>query len=396
MSASVDRSPPWEEGRPSVRIRFSSSAPNGTVVERLTDDLIVEILSRVPAKSLCRFKCVSNHWLSLIHHPEHRKKLPQTLAGFFYTGTDVERLPKSAPHFVNVSGRSCPPIDTSFSFLPNHRRLDLLDCCDGLLLCRWHSVGTDECRYIVCNPAREEWVMLPEPSQAESRKVSIVRLGFDPAVSSRFYVFVLMDDVRHVSYTIAAVDVYSSETRRWVRKERGWNERIGHLGGQYQSTVFLKGCLHFVAYGSRPSPICVAAVDTEGKTSTTFRVPSYVPNGILQQSQGCLHYSSFQSEDGLVLRLVVNVLKDYETKEWMLKHTIKTKYLSGGIHFNGYRVIGVHPECDLIFYTAGRATEVMCYNMSSREVKVISKLEDGGPPYLPYVPLYAELQPLLM
>ena len=79
----------------------------------------------------------------------------------------------------------------------------------------------------------------------------------------------------------------------------------------------------------------------------------------------------------------------------MLKHTIKTSYLSRGIHLNGYRVVGVHPECDLIFFTAGRATEVMCYNMNSREVKVISKLEDGGPPYLPYVPLYAKLQSLL-
>ncbi|XBI03530.1 hypothetical protein VPH35_131933 [Triticum aestivum] len=312
MSSPANPSPPREEGRASARARSFGFAPNGTAAERLTDDVIVEILSRVPAKSLCRFKCVSNHWLTLIDHPDHRKKLPQTLAGFFYSSTPattlnasralyVWRLPKSSPHFANVSGRSYPPIDTSFSFLPNHRHMDLLDCCGGLLLFRWHSVGGDESRYIVRNPAREDWVMLPEHSQAEAWKVSIVRMGFDLAVSSHFYVFVLMDYVRRESYTIAAVDVYSSETRRWVCKERGLNESIGHLGGQYQSTVFLKGCLHFIACGSRPSPICVAAMDTEGKTSTTFRIPSFVPNGILQQSQGCLHYSSFQSEDGLVL-----------------------------------------------------------------------------------------------
>ncbi|XP_044429253.1 putative F-box protein At4g09190 [Triticum aestivum] len=135
MSAPAVRSPPWEEGHTSARIRSFGSPPNGTAAERLTDDLIVEILSRVPAKSLCRFKCVSNHWLSLIDHPDHRKKLPQTLAGFFYTSTDFERFQKSAHHLANVSGRSCPPIDTSFSFLPNHRRVDLLDCCSGLLLC---------------------------------------------------------------------------------------------------------------------------------------------------------------------------------------------------------------------------------------------------------------------
>jgi hypothetical protein len=50
----------------------------------LTDDLIVENLSRLPAKSICRFKCVSWHWYGLITNPEHRKKIPQTLSGFFY------------------------------------------------------------------------------------------------------------------------------------------------------------------------------------------------------------------------------------------------------------------------------------------------------------------------
>ncbi|KAB8098030.1 hypothetical protein EE612_026975 [Oryza sativa] len=42
----------------------------------LTDDLIVEILSRLPAKSVCRFKCVSWRWRRLISHRDHRKKLP--------------------------------------------------------------------------------------------------------------------------------------------------------------------------------------------------------------------------------------------------------------------------------------------------------------------------------
>ncbi|XP_044432332.1 F-box protein At2g16450-like [Triticum aestivum] len=111
-----------------------------TAVERLTDDLLVEILSRVPAKSLCRFKCVSNHWLSLIHHPEHRKKLPQTPAGFFYgSAITSEWLLKSPVHFTDFPGRLSPPFDTSCTFLPDHRRVELLDCCNGLLLCRWYD-----------------------------------------------------------------------------------------------------------------------------------------------------------------------------------------------------------------------------------------------------------------
>ncbi|XBI13018.1 hypothetical protein VPH35_139813 [Triticum aestivum] len=393
MSASTDRSPPWEEGRASVRIRFCSSAPSGTAAERLTDDLIVEILSRVPAKSLCRFKCVSNHWLSLIHHPDHRKKLPQTLAGFFYTSNDVERLPISAHHLANVSGRSCPAIDTSFAFLPSHRQVDLLNCCGGLLLCRWHSVRGDECRYIVCNPAREEWVMLPESSNAGMR--GTVGLGFDPAVSSHFHVFVLLVLTNHDSdfgCFLTRVDVYSSETRRWIHKEKKWNDNRFLVGSQQHCTSFLNGSMHFYAYCMTTS-YCVVVVDMEGEIWTRFHIPGDLDHGFLQQSQGCLHYSSFQKDRDEVVRLVVYVLEDNDKKEWMLKHSIETSHISGWPPID-HRCIAIHLEGDLIFFTVGWATKFMCYNMNSRQVKVISNLEYGELPYLPYVPFYAELQSL--
>uniref|UniRef100_A0A453T0D4 F-box domain-containing protein n=5 Tax=Triticinae TaxID=1648030 RepID=A0A453T0D4_AEGTS len=391
MSASADRSPPWEEGRASVRIRFSSSAPSGTPAERLTDDLLVEILSRVPVKSLCRFKCVSNHWLSLIHHPDHRKKLPQTLAGFFYTTDDFERIPISAYHLANFSGRSCPPIDTSFSFLRNHRRVDLLDCCAGLLLCSCYTGEGD--RYIVCNPAREEWVMLPETSNAGTR--GTVSLGFDLAVSSHFHVFVLlafMDHDGNLGRGLTRVDIFSSETGRWVRKEKRWNENLYFLGPRHQSTVFLNGYMHFYAY-SITSSHCVVVVDMEGETWTTFRIPGHLRHGFLQLSQGCLHYSSFQEDEDEVVRLVVYVLEDYDNKEWMLKHIIETSHISGWTPID-HRCIAIHPEYDLIFFTVGVATKIMCYDMNSRQVKLISNVEYDNPPYLLYVPLYAEIQSL--
>lgn len=106
--------------------------------ERLTDDILVEILSRVPAKSLCRFKCVSPHWLGLTQDPHHRKKLPQTLTGFFHSedGSTSEdhRLLESPVKFTNLGGtQHRPPVDTSFAFLPDkYKRFDLLDCCNGL------------------------------------------------------------------------------------------------------------------------------------------------------------------------------------------------------------------------------------------------------------------------
>ncbi|XBI41167.1 hypothetical protein VPH35_125658 [Triticum aestivum] len=168
--------------------------------ERLADDLLVEILSRVSARSLCRFKCVSKHCLGLIDHPDHHRKLPQTLAGFFYTRSDNGQLPlKTEVRFTGVWGKCCPPVNTSFTFLRSPWHVDLLDCCNGLLLYRWYDLSApdDEFCYIVCNPAREEWVKLLDISHADN--VRALRLGFDPAVSAHFYVFALLEDV-HFNY----------------------------------------------------------------------------------------------------------------------------------------------------------------------------------------------------
>ncbi|EMS50187.1 hypothetical protein TRIUR3_04868 [Triticum urartu] len=83
----------------------------------LTDDLILEILSRLPVRSVHRFKCVSVSWRDLITDPANRKKLPQTLAGFFYM-TINNRI---GHHFASVSGDSAAPFNLSIPYLHNNK-----------------------------------------------------------------------------------------------------------------------------------------------------------------------------------------------------------------------------------------------------------------------------------
>ncbi|KAK1611289.1 hypothetical protein QYE76_034962 [Lolium multiflorum] len=408
MSIPTDRSPPWEEGRTSPRVRSSSTPPSGTAAEGLTDDLLVEVLSRVPARSLCRFKCVSNHWLSLIDHPDHRKKLPQALAGFLHSSTYAFEWRLEAPiHFTSFPGRRCPPVDTSCTFLPNNRRVDLLDCCNGLFLCRWYDISSegDRFSYVVCNPATTKWTVLPGSGKA-TKEVGAVCLGFDPALSSHFHVFELvMDQVVYWERVVVGVAVYSSETRRWAYKEKRWNARINLLKDELAS-VFLNGYLHFQADCFEVSP-CIAVLDTEGETWMDFAVPDGgVIDGFIQRSQGRLNYANFQwYEDGDVTRLLVYVLDNYESKEWILKHSVETSCLFGGIKYclvrgidyivgGGFDWIAIDPECNLLFFTVAWENKFMCYSMDRQQVKMISKLVDGKPPYIPYVPLYAELQSL--
>uniref|UniRef100_A0A453GH42 F-box domain-containing protein n=1 Tax=Aegilops tauschii subsp. strangulata TaxID=200361 RepID=A0A453GH42_AEGTS len=186
---------------------------------KLPDDLLVEVISRVPYKSTCCCKCVSTRWRDLITHPDHREKLPQsTLTGFFYKTYGMGRDPRCPHVYQSVSGSWCP-LDASLSFLPECKELDILDCCNGLLLCRRRTApkalddpGTLE--YVVCNPATEKWVSVPATEY--SLFVNDARLGFDPSVSSHFHVFELVTAValnlnNKYDYCIEEVAHFSTE-----------------------------------------------------------------------------------------------------------------------------------------------------------------------------------------
>ncbi|XBJ15066.1 hypothetical protein VPH35_007043 [Triticum aestivum] len=223
----------------------------------LTDDLVVDILSRLPARSVCRFKCVSTTWRDLISHPVHRLKLPQTLAGFF-TRHDSETGLWLVPHFTNVSGRGLPLVSPSLDFLPIHKHIYLLDSCNGLLLCKcWPTTELDMPDYhqFVCNPATKEWVALSDC--ADGWRGS--RLGFNSTVPPHFYVFEFFRDYGHLPPLFAGVEVYSSETAGRVRMEYELDNDFTLFDSRLP-TVFFNGCLHYLT-----NKAFVAVVDTEGK-----------------------------------------------------------------------------------------------------------------------------------
>lgn len=344
----------------------------------LTDDLIVEILSRLPAKSICRFKCVSPHWRRLITDRANRRKLPQTLSGFFRyaVGPDGDGKAISAPYFNSIiSGlgeEERHVRDPSLSFLPGYYRSIIpKDCCNGLLLCIcWKDSPSNEFHYVVCNPATEKWLILPQSDQ--DSQMFVIRVGFDPAVSPHFHVFSVLRDQNRF---ITGVDVYSSEAQAWSYKESGWAYGIM----VYEPSVFLNGMMHFISCAST-----IVALDTEGKSWKT--IPLLETMGykcsfarscaFIGKSQGHLHYLNVKGTDA---SLSVWILNNSCGDEWLFKYNISSSQLSGSkdvMNTWDYTVIAIHPECSLIFYVLNGEIMLVSYDIDHGEVHIIHKLKE--------------------
>ena len=79
----------------------------------------------------------------------------------------------------------------------------------------------------------------------------LARLGFDPIVSSYFYVFEygINDD------DSLGVNIYSSKTGAWIFKESEWGEGI--VVSTYGKGVFVNGFMHMLEFTQ------IVAVDME-------------------------------------------------------------------------------------------------------------------------------------
>ncbi|PWZ24328.1 hypothetical protein Zm00014a_027221 [Zea mays] len=277
-------------------------------VDQLPDDALVQILSRLGAKSLCRSKCVSKPWRDLIADRLYCKDLPQSLQGFLYF--DVGRRGDGhdaaaanayggdlagsrdgmllrhghAGRFIDPLGKPMPLLDPSFAFLkeqPGVNAIELLDSCNGLLLFGHRRVSDtyDSLGYIVCNPVTEQWVAVPSsgwtPTPAEEivdEHVKDLRpfIIFDPSLSSNFDILQFwqdgtVDDVEGVHTYSSVTGLWNDRSSEWMRWEQGggW----GKWGGYAEiikppyGRAFVNGMLHFLVFLFRTEEYVIVAVD---------------------------------------------------------------------------------------------------------------------------------------
>ncbi|EOY10417.1 F-box family protein, putative [Theobroma cacao] len=209
-------------------------------------DLLTEILLRLPTKSLIKFKCVSKQWLFIIsdpdfclshtrHHHSNGFLSPTALLlkGDCYT-------PPSEFAIVPLKHYSKVPF---FHYIIDPD-IKILQSCNGLLICE-----SSRRSYLICNPTTKSFWRLHPPSNSYYNFLSkfCVNLAFDPLRSPHYKIICIWENSRE-PYKFN-LDVFSSETDSWsisiITFEVDEEEAI-----DFQDGVFCNGRIHWCGYGN--------------------------------------------------------------------------------------------------------------------------------------------------
>ncbi|KAM0946442.1 putative quinoprotein alcohol dehydrogenase-like superfamily [Dioscorea sansibarensis] len=295
-------------------------------METLSDDILIEILTKLPFKSLFRLSSVSKQWQSLISDKYLKNKLPLMLSGVYHLSDSAKASSVDKPRFACFSDNGFE--DMSLSFFPFNHVSSIIDCCHGLLLC--YSSLNDS--YYVCNPILKKWFQLPKLEKRS--KLSI--LAFDPCHSIQY---------KAVCFTAwraqgAEVEVYSSETGIWTSCLLNFGVDTDKMSATIR---YFDGVLYVLAL-----PRFVIGVNLETMSCRRIELPEKVTfDGCIGKSCGQLHYCSKNGKQ-------INIWVMMDSSSWSLKHSFS-------VHSEKVRFLAFHPELGIVYlWTPGK---IISYNL---------------------------------
>jgi hypothetical protein len=92
----------------------------------------------------------------------------------------------------------------------------------------------------------------------------------------------------------------------------------------------------------------------------------------------------------LATKITLWCLENYDSKEWVLKHSANIDESSSTAEVE-WTVVAIHPDCDTVFLVPFAGDRLASYDMQRQKFVHILNLEkDNLQIYRPYVPLFSE------
>ncbi|KAL5555058.1 hypothetical protein UlMin_037294 [Ulmus minor] len=231
----------------------SRKSSNSSEIVASNNDLLIEILLKLPPKSFIKFTSVSKHWLSLASDPNfcrRRFPFPGSITGLFRISYSVpSRYPEY--NFVDLNQTSNNPPFRSLTFFDHPSEIQIVQSCNGLLLCA--SFEHRKTDYYVYNPTTNKYKLVPQVKLPSSHVFGF-SLAFDPSKSPH-YKAVCVWNRYHIVGDYYQIGVYSSEIGKW--RLCGDRFYAHHSTGPallcienengFESGVFWNGAIHWTS-----------------------------------------------------------------------------------------------------------------------------------------------------
>ncbi|XP_076913237.1 F-box protein At5g07610-like [Bidens hawaiensis] len=332
------------------------------------DDLLTEIIIRLPAKSILRFKSVSKHWLWLLSHKHftHRyDKLSKSPGTFAVISTIYVPF--------NVDDQNPPPFSSLDSYF-NSDDVRIVQSCNGLLLCHTRREYEGDHRYYVFNPTTKQLATIP-PVCGELKGFYFMALAFHQKDCPHYKVICVRAFEPHG--ILFQLQIYSSETRKWKIAVESFSAHSACFCG----AVYWNGA---ILWAPRVSHYMYFKVDVE-QLHTLPLPEGLISSEILAmyfgESRDHLHLIVYKyPEENHLLMNVYEMLRDHSG--WFVKYVVDLDVrpaafqLKTPLGFCEFRVIDVvrgESEEDT-FMLLHLGEKIIRYNFHDRSFKQIFTL----------------------
>lgn len=181
-----------------------------TDIPYLPDDIMTNILERLPVKSLIRFQCVSKSWNNIFKTSSFiSKHIFHSSQQNSYLLSHLSSRPSDSPNFLylldhNIEFRRLNSINSPL--LINPRASYKFDSSCYGLLCLKNCSNKNE--FVLWNPAIGEYMILPQPTVVSDDKNDCVHgFGFDPVANEfkilRFFSKDIKESLEGEIYTLS-------------------------------------------------------------------------------------------------------------------------------------------------------------------------------------------------
>ncbi|KAL6614085.1 hypothetical protein ACP70R_036355 [Stipagrostis hirtigluma subsp. patula] len=320
----------------------------------ISEDLLIEILARLPCKSLARFQCVSTTWQRLICSDYLRRKLPLITSGVLFHdgprgGGDAGRKQSYTYACAPDAGGGVAGA-ADMGFFPWHDTSTIIDGCNGLLL---YYASRPTTKFHVVNPTTRRWAALPAPR----RRTLLSVLAFDPCASPHYKVVCFTGWLPRG----ASIEVFDSEAGAWREHDE---VDFGIDTDAMSATMhYFGGALHVLAYSGH-----VVRVNLGTMACAVTALPA--PVSCRARAGHCRGRLRFASSDGSRLRIWE--LKDAGGSEWALKHELGVSDLVAGEPKGSSQAItflfmAFHPEREVVYLWS--PWKLLAFDMVERRVE---------------------------